>query len=927
MKLLFGQFKKSNTSSKSNYLAKNIFSVVFSNVIGLLSSIFIGFLIPKIMGELNYGFYKTFSLYSGYVGILHFGFADGIFLLYSGLNYNDLDKTKFRAFTRFFFSFQAVVALLICFISCLFITEDIGFILLFTGIYLFFANITTYYQFVSQATERFKELSIRNVLQAIFRFTSVLVLFILYKLRIFDLLYYKIYILVYVAITIFLAIWYFITYRDITIGPASSFKCVKTDIFSIFKVGIPLLIANISSNLILSIDRQFVNVLVGIGKYTMSEFGIYCFAYNMISIISTIISAVAVVIFPFLKRIDQTKMNTYYKKSLFIILSVSSLCLLFYLPLCFVVKSFLPNYVTSLPVFKAIIPSVILSCSITVVTYNFYKAINVIKLFFIQTISVLLLSLASNFIAYFFFGTMISISYASVFVLLLWFLISNIIIAVKLRVSVWKDLLFTSLVCLFFYCFYLLISNEIIATCLYSLVLVVLLYTFYKSSIIDVYRTISNSIEKNYPSLYKKLCSLFNNRFDFLISILLFAILISFVYFENEITFFITLICFFFCFALKRIDLRPIFVFCICNIVLIGICSISTVFYHQFDFIASIRDFYYYCQALFYVLFGYYIYKMIDLSKIKNIFILSSCIICLINIIRFFFFRPDGNLFVQTRLIFLDGVDVVVVASMMLFADFFKKTAIKEKIIKIVIFVILFACFVFCMTRVYLTLIVPYFILLIYKNTKPARFMIILSVFIVSILVLAFSLYSMGVQFAVTFIDKLMNSLKELNPNREWDYYNRSQYWRGYEVHALLSDFSSFSFYEKLFGRGFGYSSQIYPQILNGSVYFSLPFSHNAYCGLLIKSGIIGTELSIVSFFDLLYCVKNTKGNKNNMIVCLFYSFLIYFLLGAFVDQGVYIPAMAVCLISFGIAFSHLSEEKKDEKNNCCEDKHTEYTL
>ena len=68
---------------KRNKFIQNFIVVLISNGLTILSGILVGFIIPKIMGVTDYGYYKTFTLYSSYIGLFHFGFIDGIYLYFA----------------------------------------------------------------------------------------------------------------------------------------------------------------------------------------------------------------------------------------------------------------------------------------------------------------------------------------------------------------------------------------------------------------------------------------------------------------------------------------------------------------------------------------------------------------------------------------------------------------------------------------------------------------------------------------------------------------------------------------------------------------------------------------------------------------------------------------------------------------------------
>lgn len=60
----------------------DLIKVIISNIVALLSGILVGFVVPKIMGFDDYGYFKTYALYAGYTGLLHFGISDGGLFLF-----------------------------------------------------------------------------------------------------------------------------------------------------------------------------------------------------------------------------------------------------------------------------------------------------------------------------------------------------------------------------------------------------------------------------------------------------------------------------------------------------------------------------------------------------------------------------------------------------------------------------------------------------------------------------------------------------------------------------------------------------------------------------------------------------------------------------------------------------------------------------
>lgn len=234
---------------------KKIGYVTFSNVIKLVSSILIGFIIPNILGVTNYGYYKVFTLYLTYIGLFHFGFIDGIYLKFGGVEYKDLNRQKFRSYFRFLLLFELVISLVGIVLVQVLINGDRAFIFTLLLINLIAINLTTYFQFISQITSRFKEYSSRLI---ILSFTNIIIVAIMYY---FGLSSYRFYSGLIVFVNFLLLFWYMYTYRHIVFGDSESFKDSKNDVINYFKIGIPLLVANLASTFVMTVDKQIVELL------------------------------------------------------------------------------------------------------------------------------------------------------------------------------------------------------------------------------------------------------------------------------------------------------------------------------------------------------------------------------------------------------------------------------------------------------------------------------------------------------------------------------------------------------------------------------------------------------------------------------------------------------------------------------------------
>ena len=397
-----------------NKTANNFLVVMMSNITSIVAGIIVAFIVPKLLSVDDYGYYKTFTLFTGYMGLLNLGIADGIVLDYGGYNYEQLDKFSFRSFFRWFI----IVHIFFCGVMGivgLTIKGDYGFIWVMLALNTLVINTVGYFQQISQITQRFKELSIRKILQSISSIIAAIILFLIWKKN--GQPDYKIYVLFLVMFSTILAMWYFYTYREIILGKRIADKEALPQIRHFIQIGFPLLFANICSTLILTLDSLFVNVL-----FNTIEYAAYAFAYNMLSLVTVATSAASTVLYPSLKRTSVENLRKNYSTLIGFMQIFVFAALVVYFPLCLFIDWYLPKYIESLVIFRIIFPGLAISSCVTVIMHNYYKVLGNNLRFFKKSIIVLLVSGLANATAYYVFRTTSSISIASIIVMMFWYI-------------------------------------------------------------------------------------------------------------------------------------------------------------------------------------------------------------------------------------------------------------------------------------------------------------------------------------------------------------------------------------------------------------------------------------------------------------------------------------------------------------------------
>ena len=414
----FDEQKKS--LNKRNKTLGSIVKVTISNVLKLLAGVLVGFLLPKIIGITDYGFYKTFTLYATYIGLAVLGISDGIYLKFGGKSYEELNNGSFHMYTIILFLLQVFLSIVIAIVALFFLQDNYRIIFVALAVYVVTNNMTVYYQMISQITCRFNEFSMRTTIQSFITSGIVFVLWLVNKYTEVEIKYWH-YLILYLTMFLFLMSWYMVTYKDITFKKVKFSKDVFLQIFRFIKIGFPLMISNLCSTLILTIDRQFVNIL-----FNTDIYAVYAFAYNMLSLITTATSAIATVLYPIFKRSTLNELRNKYGIFISLVLMFVFVCLLVYFPLCWFVNAYLPQYSESLAIFRVILPGLAFSAPITIVMHNYYKIEGNNVAFFVKSLIVLALSFIADLIVYYLVGTTLSISIVSIIVMFVWFLIIDL---------------------------------------------------------------------------------------------------------------------------------------------------------------------------------------------------------------------------------------------------------------------------------------------------------------------------------------------------------------------------------------------------------------------------------------------------------------------------------------------------------------------
>lgn len=460
--------------NESTNIKKGITYVLIANFINLFVNLAKGFILPKFLTIKSYADIQTYLLYTSYVGILHLGYLDGIYLKYGGKDFKDISQKEFNICRNNTILLNLIVMLPIVIIA--FMLKN--FILLFFAVSILPLNMKSLYNNIFQATAQFKNYSkITNISSFLSFIGSVILLFV------FRTDYSLYYIL---ALTIGeILVWVFLEYKII-----KDFKIKYQLMISLrdlrenIKSGILLMLGNFSSVIMTGIDRWFVKF-----GLTVSDFAFYSFSVRMESLLTVFISPITTTMYNYLCKND----DVIKVKKIIRICIIAGLVLIgSAFPIKFILEHFLIKYESAKTILFILFATQSMYLIIKGVYVNLYKARKQQKKYFVQLVFVIVLGAILNLIALKVFNTKEAIAFATLISVIAWmgicmFSIKEIILSLK-------ELLFF----IFTISLFILLGfnvNSILGFCIYYIYLLLGFYFILRESLVELVSSIKNFIK------------------------------------------------------------------------------------------------------------------------------------------------------------------------------------------------------------------------------------------------------------------------------------------------------------------------------------------------------------------------------------------------------------------------------------------------
>lgn len=417
---------------KLSEFLKNFSYTLGANILSTVIGALVVILIPSFMGVRQYGYWQLYLFYEGYTAYLSLGVTDGVYIKYGGWKYYQLPKEVLIIQFWFLAIFTGILTVIPTVIFA--VTGTLLEVKKIVIVYALISSIIVIPRslllMVMQTTNRIKEYSICVIVERIFYLFFVLGLLCL------NIKSYNYYIYADLGGKIISLVWTVLYCKDIIWGSVKGY--LKKGWFEIrenISCGLKIAIAGVIGSLIIGLTRFMVEQNWGVEAFAKISFSL-----SLSNMLLKLITAVAVVLFPMICRIDEKRLKEIYlfgKKVLSVLILGGCI---FYYPIKIILSGFLPQYTESLKYMAILFPICLYESKMQLLGNTFFKALRKEKNILYVNVVVLIISVILNTIADVFELSLTSLMFIIIICMALRACISDVLISSKLNLKFQKNL-------------------------------------------------------------------------------------------------------------------------------------------------------------------------------------------------------------------------------------------------------------------------------------------------------------------------------------------------------------------------------------------------------------------------------------------------------------------------------------------------------
>ena len=335
-----------------------------ANLVTLVVNLFSILVLPAFVSIPAFANWQLYLVLVSLTGLAHLGLLDGLYLILGGQR---LDQEDHGALAAQFWLMAAVETVAF---GCVAAFVAVGvpdgqraFVLVTAAANLVVANAWTYLQFVLQATGEVVDYAWNLIGQKLLFLVAAAALLALGHRD-------AEWIIGADLVTKVAAVIGLVMLHPTLAGrTAESLPATWRAALGFVAVGLPLLVANASSILVLAIYRLAIE-----NRWGLETFGKVSLVISAANMVISLIAAVGVVLFPMLRRVDVARARELYGHLRSLLMGLSLASLLLYQPAVAVLRTWLPAYAASLGYLVWLMPMCVFELKMTVLVATYLKA-------------------------------------------------------------------------------------------------------------------------------------------------------------------------------------------------------------------------------------------------------------------------------------------------------------------------------------------------------------------------------------------------------------------------------------------------------------------------------------------------------------------------------------------------------------------------
>lgn len=395
------------TEGASSNFFRHLLYVFGSQAIVLISGLIKVLIIPVLLGLTDYGYWQIYIFYTLYIGVLTFGYSDGLYLRYGGYDFKDLPFPRVRLANALYLVMITVAAAALMVFAILNTDPNRQIVFFAVAANVVVLGVTSNISLTLQATNLMKGYAFLNSADKIFFCLALLALF-WDDFRTFEYL-----IAVDLSAKVIVMAMLLRQYRKLYIGPFTALADGAREFADSVSSGIQLLVANLSGMLVLGVGRIIVEYYGSLESYAY-----YAFATSLASVVLMSVTALSIVIYPTLRRKPQDQYVDYFNKTNRAYFAFALLMLVGYFPAVAFIDLIANEYAPVINFLNAIFIITVLQGKMQLINNTYYKALRLERQMLVANVTSLIIATVLSLVSFVLTQSILAIVYSALLTML-----------------------------------------------------------------------------------------------------------------------------------------------------------------------------------------------------------------------------------------------------------------------------------------------------------------------------------------------------------------------------------------------------------------------------------------------------------------------------------------------------------------------------